>query len=215
MQHLWSTTKRSTIKWGMPVFIVWFFFLMELFFLNTFRKQITNQYLSSASCVPITLPGMLEDSEMEKTATLPSRSYTCKCRVGVGWGFHKDSIRNHEGRNQNAMGESNSSNSLKALETIVVRTLLTKKAEDMSLKVFIEIKQQTWDVLKNFYLNGSCKPSVYLPRSSMKSALCFIRLSYPLLSLRLRTIVPVVWYSSILGSRQLDGLLFGEQRYSY
>lgn len=99
------------------------------------------------------------------------------------------------------MGESHSSNSLKASETIVVRTLLTKKAEDIGLKVFIEIKQQTWDVLRNFYLNGSCKPSMYLPRSPMKSALCFIRLSYLLLSLRLRTIVPVVWDSSIFGEQ--------------
>lgn len=41
------------------------------------------------------------------------------------------------------MGESNSNNSLKASETIVVRTLLTKKAEEMGLKVFIEIKKQT------------------------------------------------------------------------
>lgn len=41
------------------------------------------------------------------------------------------------------MNESNSNNSLKASEVIVVRALLTKKVEDMDLKIFIEIKQQT------------------------------------------------------------------------
>lgn len=32
-----------------------------------------------------------------------------------------------------------------------------KKAGDMGLKIFLEIKEQKWDSVSIFYLNGSCK----------------------------------------------------------